>query len=130
MHKFGDVMWLLAATKEYQHWKFSRLQYIFMPPVNLQQFFLFYEDGLPICFCSYAFVSDDVLAELQTGERSIAPAEWRCGENIFFPDFVAPFGGTKNFMRTIMKRFQDDVGPGVKGHWFRPSNMRTGHAIT
>jgi hemolysin-activating ACP:hemolysin acyltransferase len=85
MHKFGDVMWLLAATKEYQHWKFSRLQYIFMPPVNLQQFFLFYEDGLPICFCSYAFVSDDVLAELQTG---------------------------------------------VKGHWFRPSNMRTGHAIT
>ncbi len=58
--------------------------------------------GVPVAFISWAGISDEVKREIHQIGRSLRYSEWRCGGNIFFNDFIAPYGHVKFVVRDIL----------------------------
>ena len=69
-------------------------------------------DGQPVAFVNWAFVSDRALEELLNASREILPTDWQSGPNLFFPEFLAPFGNCRPFIRHLRRNF---FHPGVIG---------------
>jgi cytolysin-activating lysine-acyltransferase len=127
---FGDVCYLLAASGKYNKWTFGKIKHLFLPPIERGQYLLFHDDGKPVAFISYAYVSDELLEELRGGARWMQPGQWACGENIFISDFIAPFGGVGGILRQTQRFFRDIHGEGVRGDWYRPAKKRAGYVKT
>ena len=129
MNKISDICTLLAVSQTYSHWSFSKVWNTLIAPAMSERAFLHYDNGHLVGIITFAKVSDEALAELKSGERVIQPQDWDSGNNIFFADIIAPFGGVRHMMRFVQKRFEDEYGKGVKGHWYRPNKERSGHAV-
>jgi len=127
MNHLGAVCDLLIRAGVYTDWTLERVHRQFSHPVALGQAMIFRTEGQPVGVVTWAFVSDEVLTDLMKGERGVAPHEWRCGGNLFFADFVAPYGHAPNMMRQVRGKFRDILGKGVRGHWFRRAKGRAGH---
>lgn len=130
MTGIGTVCNLLIRAGVYTDWTLERVHRQFSHPMALGQAMLFMRDEQPVGVVTWAFVSDEVLSDLMKGDRGVAPNEWRCGGNLFFADFVVPYGDTAGVMRQVRSKFRDILGNGVRGHWFRRAKGRAGHVGT
>jgi len=76
-----------------------------MPAVRLLQADIFCNEyGVPVAYAIWAFVSDEVVAELQAGsERILHLSEWNDGLNLWLMDIAAPFGHAFPFLRKLRK---------------------------
>jgi cytolysin-activating lysine-acyltransferase len=127
---FGDVCYLLAATGEYQKWTFGKIKHLFLPPIECGQYLIFRNGDTPIAFLSYAYVDDELLAKLKSGERWMQPHQWQSGKNIFISDFIAPFGNVGGVLKQAQIFFRQKHGKGVRGDWYRPAKKRAGNVKT
>lgn len=130
MSEFGEVCELLAASESYGHWQFDKVVQTFLIPVAMNQALIFRRGNDVVGVITYAYVSDEALEDLVSGKRRINIDDWRSGENIFFPDIVAPFGSVREMMRQTQQHFIGLFGKGVKGHWYRPAKERSGNATS
>ncbi|BAQ90358.1 ACP:hemolysin acyltransferase (hemolysin-activating protein) (HlyC) [uncultured Mediterranean phage uvMED] len=131
MHNpFGDLCYLLAASGKYNKWTFGKIKHLFLPPIERGQYLMFHNDGKPVAFISYAYVSDELLEDLKSGARWMQPGQWNCGENIFISDFIAPFGNVGGILRQTQTFFRGTHGKGVRGDWYRPAKKRAGYVKT
>ena len=131
MHNpFGDLCYLLAASGKYNKWTFGKIKHYFLPPVQLGQHFIFRNGDYPIGFLSYAWVADDMLEKLLSGEHSVQPDQWQSGNNLFFPDMVAPFGNVQTMMRQVQQQMREVYGPDMRGYWYRHAKKKASHAAT
>ena len=127
MISFGDLCQFLATSNTYEDWTMARLKRQFIKPMSLKQAMAFQRDGRMVGFATWAFVGDDILLELLRGERAVAPSEWKSGENIFFADFIAPYGDTPWMAMQLRAKFGDELGKGVRAHYYRRERGRAGH---
>lgn len=74
-------------------------------------------DGLPLAFCNWVWLSEDVLAEVTATERDLGPDEFRCGEHPFFYEFLAPFGHARAAVRALrgLPEFAGRAIPAIRG---------------
>ena len=124
----GNVCDLFMRAGVYRDWTLERVHRQFSHPMSHGQAIVFAKKDRPVGVVTWAFVSDEVLLELMQGKRAVAPDEWRCGENLFFEDFVAPYGDAPEMMRKVRTKFRDILGKGVRGHWYRRAKGRAGYA--
>lgn len=127
MISFGNLCEFLATSNTYDDWTMARLKRQFIKPMNLKQAMAFERDGRVVGFTTWAFVGDDILLQLLRGERAVAPNEWKSGENVFFADFIAPYGDTPWMALKLRAKFADDLGKGVRGHYYRRERGKAGH---
>ena len=123
----GNVCDLLMRAGVYTTWTLERVHRQFSHPMAHGQAIIFAKEDRPVGVVTWAFVSDEVLLELMQGARGVAPHEWRCGENVFFADFIAPYGDAPEMMRKVRGKFRDILGKGVRGHWYRRAKGRAGY---
>jgi cytolysin-activating lysine-acyltransferase len=93
-------IFLLSASKYHQ--KFETGYYMnveVVPPLRANQAkFYFLESGFPVAFATWAWLNDAVLSEIVQTGRALYENEWNCGDKLFFNDWVAPFGHTRQVM--------------------------------
>tara|TARA_Y100001972_G_scaffold98582_1_gene122064 strand:- start:90 stop:479 length:390 start_codon:yes stop_codon:yes gene_type:complete len=126
----GALCVFLIARGFYKDWTLERVERQFVPPMSHGQALLFQKDEKLVAAVTWAFVSDKVLMELMQGNRAVRPDEWRCGENVFFADFLVADGHTREVMQRIRAKFKEHLGPGVRGHWYRRAKERPGYVTT
>jgi len=102
----------LLALSDY-HRKFPLRDYmdveVLPPVVHGQAHFHLAEGGAPLAMVTWAWLSPEVEREvLQTG-RSLAADEWKCGNRLFFNDWIAPYGHS----REVMRHLRRNVFPGI-----------------
>lgn len=89
----GHAGWLMSRSEEHRGTFITDLEWRVMPAVALGQFRLWREGHMPVAFATWAYVDDRVAARLETGNKRLAPGEWKCGTNPVIVDLIAPFGG-------------------------------------
>jgi cytolysin-activating lysine-acyltransferase len=88
------------------------------PSLPLQQFRYYTDDdGVPVAFCNWAWLSATVLEEVLATGRDLEPHEFRCGDLPFFYEFLAPFGHCRAVVRDLrtLSFFKDRAIPAIRG---------------
>lgn len=88
----GPALWLYARDPAKKFMFVGDIDWALLPPVVLDQCRLYTKNGLPYAFVTWALVSEAVAARLRSAQPKIAPHEWKCGEEVWIIDAVAPFG--------------------------------------
>jgi hemolysin-activating ACP:hemolysin acyltransferase len=127
---FSDAMYLASHFKYYDNWRMVAFKKFLLLPIIKEQYFLFKNNDMPVMFLSYAFVNDNAIKELTSGERSIKTDEWNSGDNLFIPDIISPFGLKASWIKRIRDELGRKYGDNIKGQWRRSLKGRSGYAFT
>lgn len=114
----GQITRLLMMSPQHRHMFIADLEHRIVPPLRLGQCrVLRNETDQPMAYASWARVSDEVQARLESGERRLKPQDWNSGPHPWLIDIAAPpqalpmvlaelektvFKGER--VRTLMKR--------------------------
>lgn len=109
----GGLVWLCQHSELHSSYPVGMLLNRVAGSLEINQF-RYYEDGsgVPIGFCNWALLSDADLSEALAGNMEFQPKHWRSGTNLFFPEFLAPFGHCRMIVRDIRKNI---VPPNARG---------------
>ena len=130
-HNFlGDILFLVAHSMTHHHYKMHSIKRIFIPPVRYGQYRVFYFDSKPTGVCTWAWVSDEILHKLKHENYLIQPKDWQSGKNLWFADWISPFGRTREMVRSMREFVTKTYGANVKGQWYRPSKRKNGYAFS
>ncbi|ADZ41775.1 TPA: toxin-activating lysine-acyltransferase [Yersinia enterocolitica] len=100
----GGVMLLTQRSPLHRAYFVSEWFQQIYPAIILNQF-RYYEDeqGNPLAFCNWAFLSEKNMNEILSGERDIRKEDWQSGSNMFFPEMIAPYGHAKMMVNDLRK---------------------------
>lgn len=104
LQAIGSAVWLMSQTVGHKHLFLADIEWLVTPPISAGQFRLWHKSGLPIAYASWAYLSDEVAQRLQSGIRKLAPAEWKCGDQLWLMDVIAPFGGQDTIVKDLRER--------------------------
>ncbi|WP_280513340.1 toxin-activating lysine-acyltransferase [Chromobacterium amazonense] len=101
----GGVMLLSQYSPLHRRYSVAEWQHRIIPAFDLDQF-CYYEDdqGRPVAFCNWAFVSIQVRKILLSGSRDLIETDWQSGDFIFIPEMIAPFGHARAVVRDLRQR--------------------------
>jgi len=119
----GPALWLYARDPVKKFMFVGDLDWAVLPPVVLDQCRLYTKSGLPYAFITWALVNDTVAARLRSAQPKIAPHEWKCGDEVWIIDAVAPFGQLEETLKELRETvlsgrkvcglIPDSTNPGV-----------------
>jgi cytolysin-activating lysine-acyltransferase len=105
-HLLGEVTWLLTQSPLHRALAIGDLEWLVMPALIHQQFYIFRDGEKPVGLALWAYCSPAAEAKLDRG--MIEPAnrltleEWKSGDVIWLVDLIAPFATAENKQREIM----------------------------
>lgn len=105
MYNFGAIIGLMAATQHYQYWTIGDIRRLIMPPVLLGQSVVCRQDGNPVAFATWAWLSDEALAEIESRDRGMCAEDFNSGDNLWIAEGCAPYGHIRVLARHIKDRF-------------------------
>lgn len=126
----GDILFLVAHSQMHHHFKMHKVKKIFIPPVKLGQYRIFYMNSKPSAVCTWAWVSDEILHKLQNEGYLIQPEDWQSGKNLWLADWISPFGRTREMVRSMRDFITSNFGTSLKCQWYRPSKRKKGYAFS
>lgn len=119
-------MELIKHSKFHRPLRFRLLIKSFDTPLQLKQYrFWRNKKQKLVGFCSYAFVSDDVLAKLLDG-ATMQKDYWQSGKNLWLAEFVAPYGHVSFIVRDTVRYFKEEFDGIRVGYWYRPTKQKKG----
>lgn len=71
-------------------------------------------DGVPTGMVTWARLSDAVEADVLETGRALDLDEWACGPNLFFNDFIAPYGTKSAIVRDLRNVFPGETGSSLR----------------
>lgn len=101
----GNCFYLLAHSDTHRNFNLSRYMDVEICPANwLGQLRIYTNvEQQPVGFVTWARVSPEVKEELIVSSRALMFDEWNKGSELFFNDFVAPWGGVRNMLNDMTK---------------------------
>jgi len=105
-HLLGEMTWLLTQSPIHKAMQIGDLEWLCMPALINQQFYLFRNDDQPIGLALWAKCDEATEKKLEGGmievENRLTLDEWTSGPNIWLVDLIAPFATHQNRQREIM----------------------------
>ena len=105
-HMLGEMTWLLTQSPLHRGLSIGDIEWLLMPALIHQQFYVFRDGDRPVGLALWAKCSPEAEKKLEGG--MIEPAnrltleEWISGEAIWLVDLIAPFANEENKHREIM----------------------------
>jgi len=115
------MTWLLTQSPLHRAMQIGDLEWLCMPALLKQQFYLFRDGDQPVGLALWAKCSPAAEKKLEGGmiepENRLTLEEWDSGERIWLVDLIAPFATNQNRQREIM--IADLISGPLKGQEFR-----------
>ena len=73
-----------------------------MPPILLNQYRVFHDQGRPVGAATWAFLSEEAEAKLNAKPPRLRPDEWKSGDRCWLVDLIAPFATKETQMAARM----------------------------
>lgn len=121
----GQVAALMQQSPLHRHFFLGDLDWVVVPSVLLKQFRIFQQDGRPVAYASWAYLSEETEERLIKGGKKLRPDEWKGGDKLWLIDLVAPFGGEKE----IVQELREKVFKGEKVRAVQPAPDGSGLAV-
>ncbi|MDA7965356.1 toxin-activating lysine-acyltransferase [Ruegeria sp.] len=99
MKQFGEICFLVTQSQLHRNMAFKQIEARLFHPLRIGQGRVFSQGAnKPIAYVSWAFVSDEVDAALMKDPNAIRPDEWNSGHNLWFMEFIAPYGRVREMV--------------------------------
>ncbi|MFM6829069.1 MAG: toxin-activating lysine-acyltransferase [Novosphingobium sp.] len=120
-HLLGEMTWLLTQSPLHRAFSIADLEWLVMPALLHQQFYLFRDGDQPVGLAMWAKCSPSAADKLQKGmvepENRLSLGDWKSGEQVWLVDLIAPFATAENRQREIM--IADLISKPLSGIEFR-----------
>jgi cytolysin-activating lysine-acyltransferase len=107
---FGQITWLLMSSPAHKHLFLTDLEWLVLPAIQLNQFRLWQNMGMPQAYASWAFLDSAGEGRIRQSIKKLGPADWKSGDALWLIDMVAPFGG----LDMALKDLRENVFPGKR----------------
>lgn len=112
---FGEIVWLYSFSSIHQKWPISKVHQWIVPALKHRQLRVYRRGDRPIAYVSWAKMSKEVEEAYVLNPSGLRPEDWVSGPRIWFVDWIAPFGGTREIARDIKHNvFPNDVGRSLR----------------
>ncbi|MEO7177834.1 MAG: toxin-activating lysine-acyltransferase [Allosphingosinicella sp.] len=100
------MTWLLTQSPLHRALAIGDLEWLLMPPLIHQTFYLFRDGDRPVGLALWAYCGPAAVAKLEKGvvepENRLSLEDWKSGSEIWLVDLIAPFATAENKQREIM----------------------------
>jgi RTX toxin acyltransferase family len=106
----------------HKHLMVTDIEWLLMPPIMLNQFHMWQDNGRPHGFASWAYFGEEQEERIaKKGIRRLMPTDWKTGEALWLIDFVAPLwragkDGGRTAPQNPARQTHEDVA-GKAGRW-------------
>ncbi|MFN7415790.1 MAG: toxin-activating lysine-acyltransferase [Dolichospermum sp.] len=107
LQMIGSITHLMMCSELHRKYPISGIAERFVPSLIHNQFRYYEINGNPIGFVNWAWLTDEIEEKYKTAKYVLNLDEWRGGKNLWFPEFIAPFGHT----RFIVKDLRTNIFP-------------------
>lgn len=113
----GIFFKLLSVSK--YHRQFT-VKYYFQneiaPAIQYGQYKIYLTENLaPKAFVTWAWLDKHALNRVQKTGDALDPASWQTGKNLFFNDWIAPYGDVRSLIRDLTDNvFPDEIATSVR----------------
>lgn len=105
-HIFGELVWLMTQSPLHRTLSLYDLEWLVMPPLALEQYYLFRDDQKPVGLALWANCTDEAATKLAGGlvdtSDRLTLEEWNGGDETWLVDLIAPFATAENRHREVM----------------------------
>jgi cytolysin-activating lysine-acyltransferase len=105
-HLLGEMTWLLSQSPLHKALAIGDLEWLVMPALINEQFYLFRDGDKPVGLALWAKCNEEAERKLEAGmiepENRLTLEEWTSGDRIWLVDLVAPFADASNRHRELM----------------------------
>ena len=105
-HLLGEITWLLSQSPLHRALQIGDLEWLVMPALIHQQFYIFRDGDKPVGLALWAKCNSLAEAKLDRGmiepENHLTLEEWQSGDAVWLVDLVAPFTDAENKHREVM----------------------------
>lgn len=105
-HILGEMTWLLTQSPLHRALAIGDLEWLVMPALIHEQFYLFRDGDQPVGLALWAKCNATAAKKLDGGmiepENRLTLEEWTNGDQIWLVDLIAPFTNGENRHREIM----------------------------
>ncbi len=119
-HLLGEMTWLLTQSPLHKAMQIGDLEWLCMPALINQQFYLFRDGDQPVGLALWAKCNEAAEKKLEGGmiepENRLTLEEWTSGNTIWLVDLIAPFATNQNKQREVM--IADLISGPLKGEAF------------
>ncbi|MEO9897625.1 MAG: toxin-activating lysine-acyltransferase [Paracoccaceae bacterium] len=73
------------------------------------------DKGVPTAMVTWAWLSADVEADIHATGRALAQNEWRCGDRLFFNDWITPYNNIRGVLHDMTHVvFPDEIATSLR----------------
>ena len=105
-HILGEMTWLLSQSPLHRVLSIGDLEWLVMPALIHEQFYLFRDGDQPVGLAMWAKCGPAAVKKLDGGmiepENRLTLEEWTNGDQIWLVDLIAPFANAENRQRELM----------------------------
>lgn len=105
-HMLGEMTWLLTQSPLHRALTLGDLEWLVMPALLAEQFYVFRDGERPIGLALWARTTAEGEAKLERGmvepTNRLTLDEWQNGDRVWLIDLVAPFATAENQHREVM----------------------------
>ena len=99
----GSITHLMISSPLHRKYRISSLPERFIPSLIHNQFRYYEIDGNPIGFVNWAWLTDEFEEKFMTTKYVLNLEEWQGGNNLWFPEFIAPFGHARLIIQDLRR---------------------------
>ena len=128
---FRAILFIMEHSDYHRGWSDENIwTYIIGPLANNKVLVQYNQEGVPIAFCTYAFLTEDRESSYMADSASLQISDFESEDGtLWCIDFAAPFGGCRETIRNMRKFFKDTYGEGTKARIYRTRKKRYGGMI-
>lgn len=105
-HFLGEMAWLLTQSPLHRGLAIGDLEWLVMPALIHQQFYIFRDGQQPVGLALWAKCSPEAARKVDHGivepQYRLSLEEWNSGDEIWLVDLIAPFATADNRHRELM----------------------------
>jgi len=102
------ILSLMSRSEVHKKWTVEDIGRLIIPAVIHNKIRFYVDNGKMVGFATYAFLSEEAEKGYLDGTRKLQPSDFKGEEgSMWFIDFIAPYGHTKQFVRALRKEFKD-----------------------
>lgn len=113
----GYALELLARSDYHRRLPVGRYLAVEVMPAlrSGQARFYLTPDGIPTAMVTWAWLSEAVEREVHATGRALTAHEWRCGERLFFNDWVTPYENIREVLHDMTHVvFPDEIATSLR----------------
>lgn len=113
----GFALELLAQSpyhKQHKIGDYFRTEILPALWVNQARFYLT-EEGIPTAMVTWAWLNEDVQEEVHATGRALTRDEWKCGDRLFFNDWITPYNNIRKVLHDMTHNiFPDQIATSLR----------------